>query len=67
LVSYGRLAAAIEQPAAARAVGSAVAANDLAFLIPCHRVIRETGVLGGYRWGSARKRLMLGWEDLRYS
>ncbi|HVR35200.1 MAG TPA: methylated-DNA--[protein]-cysteine S-methyltransferase [Methylomirabilota bacterium] len=67
LVSYGRLAAAVGQPAAARAVGSAVAANDLAFLIPCHRVIRETGVLGGYRWGSGRKRLMLGWEGLRYS
>ncbi|HXP62569.1 MAG TPA: methylated-DNA--[protein]-cysteine S-methyltransferase [Dongiaceae bacterium] len=62
LVTYGRLAAAIGQPAAARAVGSAVGNNPLAFLIPCHRVIRETGLLGGYRWGPARKRAMLAWE-----
>ena len=62
LVTYGRLAAAIGQPSAARAVGSAVGNNPLAFLIPCHRVIRETGLLGGYRWGPARKRAMLAWE-----
>lgn len=62
LVSYGRLAAALGQPTAARAVGSAVAANPLAFLIPCHRVIRETGVVGEYRWGHDRKRVILGWE-----
>ena len=62
LISYGRLATAVERPAAARAVGTAVAGNPLAFLIPCHRVIRETGVLGQYRWGPERKRVMLGWE-----
>jgi len=62
LISYGRLAEIIRQPAAARAVGSAVAANPLAYLIPCHRVIRETGVLGNYRWGKLRKRAMLAWE-----
>jgi AraC family transcriptional regulator, regulatory protein of adaptative response / methylated-DNA-[protein]-cysteine methyltransferase len=63
LVTYGRLAAAIGQPGAARAVGAAVGANPLAFLIPCHRVIRETGVIGEYRWGSLRKRVMVAWES----
>lgn len=63
LVSYGDLAAAVGKPSAARAVGTAVGSNTLAFLIPCHRVIRETGVVGEYRWGHERKRLMLGWES----
>ncbi|HEY2124762.1 MAG TPA: methylated-DNA--[protein]-cysteine S-methyltransferase, partial [Chthoniobacterales bacterium] len=62
LVSYGSLSAAIDQPSAARAVGTAVGANPIAFVIPCHRVIRETGVLGNYRWDPVRKRAMLGWE-----
>jgi AraC family transcriptional regulator of adaptative response/methylated-DNA-[protein]-cysteine methyltransferase len=63
LVSYGRLAAALGEPAAARAVGSAVAKNPLAYLIPCHRVIRETGVVGDYRWGRVRKRAIMAWES----
>jgi len=63
LVSYGTLAATIGQPAAARAVGTAVAQNPLAYLIPCHRVIRETGVIGDYRWGGIRKRAMVAWES----
>jgi len=62
LTSYSRLAEGIDHPQAARAVGSAVGQNRLAFLIPCHRVIRETGVLGNYRWGETRKRAMLIWE-----
>jgi len=62
LTSYGRLAAAIGAPLAARAVGSAVANNPLAWLIPCHRVIRQTGAAGEYRWGAARKRAMIAWE-----
>ncbi|HVU08069.1 MAG TPA: methylated-DNA--[protein]-cysteine S-methyltransferase [Verrucomicrobiae bacterium] len=62
LVSYGVLADAVDKPAAARAVGSAVGQNSLAYLIPCHRVIRETGVLGDYRWGQVRKRAILAWE-----
>lgn len=62
LTTYGRLSAAVGQPTAARAVGSAVGANPIAFIIPCHRVIRETGVLGEYRWDPIRKRAMLGWE-----
>ncbi len=63
LVSYGNLAAAINQPTAARAVGSAVGHNSLAYLIPCHRVIRETGIIGDYRWGSVRKRALVAWES----
>lgn len=63
LTSYGRLAEAIGMPKAARAVGSAVGANPLAFLIPCHRVIRETGVIGNYRWGHGRKRILIAWEN----
>ena len=62
LVSYGHLAAAIGQPSAARAVGSAVSANPVAYLIPCHRVIRETGVIGNYAYGHERKAAMVAWE-----
>lgn len=63
LVSYKRLAAAVDCPSGARAVGNAVAANPLAYLIPCHRVIRETGVVGDYRWGPVRKRAIIAWEE----
>jgi AraC family transcriptional regulator of adaptative response/methylated-DNA-[protein]-cysteine methyltransferase len=62
LTTYGRLAEAIGQSQAARAVGSAVGANPIAFVIPCHRVIRETGALGNYHWDPIRKRAILGWE-----
>ena len=65
LVSYGHVARAIGMPTAARAVGAAIGANPVAYLIPCHRVIREVGELGGYRWGTARKRALLGWEAAR--
>lgn len=60
--SYGGLAQALGQPNAARAVGSALGTNPVAFLIPCHRVIQNTGQLGGYRWGSVRKAALLAWE-----
>lgn len=63
LTTYGRLAASLGIPKAARAVGSAVGANSLAYLIPCHRVIRGTGVIGEYRWGSLRKRALVAWEN----
>jgi AraC family transcriptional regulator of adaptative response/methylated-DNA-[protein]-cysteine methyltransferase len=62
LTTYRDLAAQLGKPNAARAVGNAVAGNPIAFLIPCHRVIRESGALGGYRWGLTRKRAILGWE-----
>ncbi len=65
LVSYGQLAETLCSRAAARAVGSAVGQNSLAYLIPCHRVIRETGVLGDYRWGPTRKKAMVAWERSR--
>ena len=62
LTTYGRLAQAIGQSKAARAVGSAVGANPISFVIPCHRVIRETGALGNYGGGRIRKRAIVGWE-----
>jgi len=61
-VSYGRLAAMAGSPQASRATGSALAANTIAYLIPCHRVIRESGDIGNYRWGPERKAAMLAWE-----
>jgi len=67
VVSYGALAKSLDSPSAARAVGSAVAKNSIAFLIPCHRVIRETGVVGEYRWGQERKRAILAWEGARHA
>ncbi len=57
--SYSEVAAGIGQPGAARAVANACAANTVAVLIPCHRVIRGTGELGGYRWGLDRKRALI--------
>lgn len=61
-VSYTQLAALAGRPKAQRAVGSAMAANTIAYLIPCHRVIRESGESGHYRWGDERKSAMLVWE-----
>jgi len=61
--SYQALARAAGAPGAARAVGSAVADNRIAYLIPCHRVIRAVGETGEYAWGAERKRAMLGWES----
>lgn len=63
VTTYGELARKLGKPGAARAVGSAVGANPVGWLIPCHRVIRETGALGGYRWGLVRKRAMLVREE----
>ena len=57
--SYGEVASGIGQPSAVRAVANACAANPVAVVIPCHRVIRGTGELGGYRWGLARKRVLI--------
>lgn len=60
--SYGALAESLGYPGAARAVGTAIAANQLAYVIPCHRVIRASGDSGQYRWGAERKAQMLAWE-----
>ena len=65
VLSYGELAGQIEKPKAARAVASACAANRIGVLIPCHRVIRGDGNLGGYRWGLERKRTLLDAERER--
>ncbi|WP_294208526.1 methylated-DNA--[protein]-cysteine S-methyltransferase [uncultured Chryseobacterium sp.] len=63
LSTYGSLAGKISHSGASRAVGTAIGSNPVAFLIPCHRVIRSSGEIGGYRWGSDRKQLMIGWEN----
>ncbi len=66
VASYSQVAAAIGHPNSARAVGLAVGANPIAFLIPCHRIIRQNGQLGGYHWGETRKQAMHAWESARY-
>ncbi len=65
LRSYQELAISIGQPTAARAVAGACASNRVAVIIPCHRVIRGSGELGGYRWGVERKRKLLALEQSR--
>ena len=65
VISYQTLACEVCSERAARAVANAVANNPIAYLIPCHRVIRNTGVIGDYRWGGARKRALLAWEAAR--
>ena len=62
IVSYQGLATSINRPTAARAIGNAIANNPVAYLIPCHRVVRTTAEIGGYRWETTRKSLILGWE-----
>jgi len=65
LVTYETLGKIVGAGPSARAVGNAVASNRIAYLIPCHRVIRKSGLLGGYRWGQTRKQAILGWEAAR--
>jgi AraC family transcriptional regulator, regulatory protein of adaptative response / methylated-DNA-[protein]-cysteine methyltransferase len=62
IASYETIAQNIDKPTAMRAVGTAIGANQLAYLIPCHRVINKIGISGQYRWGNLRKRAILGWE-----
>lgn len=62
LSTYGRIATTVGNPAASRAVGTAIGSNPVAFLIPCHRVIQASGHLGGYMWGTTRKKAIIGWE-----
>lgn len=66
VTSYSRVAERIGRPGAARAVGAAVGANPVALLIPCHRVIQESGRLGGYHWGETRKHAIHAWEAARH-
>ena len=65
VISYQTLACEVCSARASRAVANAVANNPIAYLIPCHRVIRNTGVIGDYRWGGVRKRALLAWEAAR--
>jgi AraC family transcriptional regulator, regulatory protein of adaptative response / methylated-DNA-[protein]-cysteine methyltransferase len=64
-VSYTDIARHIGAPSASRAVGSAVGRNPISFVVPCHRVLRGDGSLGGYHWGLTRKRALIGWETGR--
>jgi AraC family transcriptional regulator of adaptative response/methylated-DNA-[protein]-cysteine methyltransferase len=66
VTSYRHLAALAGAPTAARAVGGAVGANPIGYLIPCHRVIRDTGAIGDYRWGAPRKSILLAVEAARH-
>ena len=64
-VSYADIARHLGCPGASRAVGSAVGRNPISFVVPCHRVLRGDGSLGGYHWGLTRKRALIGWETGR--
>lgn len=63
VATYGRIAAQAGHSGASRAVGTAIGSNPVSFLVPCHRVIRSTGVIGNYRWGKTRKMAMIAWES----
>jgi AraC family transcriptional regulator of adaptative response/methylated-DNA-[protein]-cysteine methyltransferase len=65
LACYEDIAQLIDKPTAQRAVGTAIGANHIAYLIPCHRVIQKVGTTGNYRWGEYRKKVILGWEGVR--
>jgi len=61
-VTYSAVASDIGQPTASRAVGAAIGANPISFVVPCHRAVAKNGALTGYHWGLTRKRAILGWE-----
>lgn len=65
LSTYGNIAKSIENPNASRAVGTAIGSNPIAFLIPCHRVIQSSGLIGGYMWGNTRKSAIIAWEGAK--
>ncbi len=67
VTTYQCVAESIQNPKAMQAVGSAVGSNHIAYLIPCHRVIRKDGILGEYRWNSTRKKSIIGWEMAKAS
>jgi AraC family transcriptional regulator of adaptative response/methylated-DNA-[protein]-cysteine methyltransferase len=64
--SYAQVAAAVGKPRAYRAVGTAIGSNQVAFFIPCHRVLQQSGQIGGYLWGETRKHAIHAWESARY-
>ncbi len=65
VASYAEVAKSLGAPRSARAVGNAIGANPVALLIPCHRVIQQSGALGGYRWGPTKKLMVQTWEKMR--
>lgn len=65
LTSYSQVAGAVGRPKAVRAVGSAIGLNPVAFFIPCHRVLQQSGNIGGYHWGTTRKHAIHAWESAR--
>jgi AraC family transcriptional regulator of adaptative response/methylated-DNA-[protein]-cysteine methyltransferase len=65
LTTYAQIAKQTESPKALRAVGTAIGANPISFVIPCHRVINKLGIIGNYRWGPDRKRAILAWESAK--
>ncbi len=67
LTTYQHIAQSINKPKAVRAVGTAIGKNPIGYLIPCHRVIRKEGKLGHYRWGSGRKKAIIGWEMVQHA
>jgi AraC family transcriptional regulator of adaptative response/methylated-DNA-[protein]-cysteine methyltransferase len=67
VTTYQDIAKSIDNPNALQAVGSAVGSNHIAYLIPCHRVIRKDGILGEYRWSAVRKKSIIGWEMAKAS
>ncbi len=67
VTTYQNIAERIKNPKAMQAVGSAVGSNHIAYLIPCHRVIRKDGILGEYRWSAPRKKSIIGWEMAKAS
>jgi AraC family transcriptional regulator of adaptative response/methylated-DNA-[protein]-cysteine methyltransferase len=67
LSTYGSIAKEIDKPNASRAVGTAIGSNPVAYLIPCHRVIQSSGIIGGYMWGNTRKTAIIGWEAAKTS
>jgi len=64
--SYVQVAAAVGKPRAYRAVGTTIGSNQVAFFIPCHRVLQQSGQIGGYLWGETRKHAIHAWESARY-
>ena len=65
VLSYQDVANLIRKPDAVRAVANAISINPIAYIIPCHRVIRKIGIIGDYRWGTPRKQAIIGWEAIR--
>ena len=66
IYSYGQIATAVGRPKASRAVGTAIGSNPIAFLIPCHRILQQSGKIGGYLWGETRKHAIHAWESAKY-